>query len=316
MAWVLGTIILLAILAAALLQLAIYRNGAAVLNSVDRLTGGNGGLAELSLESYGTSPQQRLLIGQPEKPSVRLRPVLIFQYGGSWRNGDPDDYDFIARAFGEEGFVVVLAGYRLHPDVVFPAMLEDTAAAVAWTKDNISKFGGDPDHIILAGHSAGAYNVVMTALDSQWLESEGLSSTDVKGVIGLAGPYDFLPFDSESTINSFDSHPDPDSTQPVNFVSSASPPMLLIHGEKDALVYPRNTRKLAALLRGAGVPVTAHYHQNMDHYDPLKALASPWRRRNTAGQAAPPPPYHAAIRFALNPDQNDTSSLPVQPQSH
>src|SRR3546814_6948358 len=109
-------------------------------------------------------------------------------------------------------------------------MVEAAAGASAGTHAKASRLGGDPARLVLVGHSAGAYNAVMTALDGQWLEREGLGTDAIAGVIGLAGPYDFYHFTSEGSRNSFGHVADAGTTQTVNFANGAGPPMLLIHG--------------------------------------------------------------------------------------
>ena len=269
------------LLAGGALLLAIRNNGPAVLDAVDRLTGGTRGVALVSKSQYGDHPAQKLRIYAPKDASQAL-PVLLFVHGGSWRWGDPDDYNFVARSLAPEGFLVVLAGYRLEEDGRYPAMLEDTAAAIAQTARLAPQFGGDPGRIVIAGHSAGAYNVVQVALEERWLAGTGAG---VQGVVGLAGPYDFYPFDSESTLASFGSVGADAQSQPVNHARKAAPPMLLIHGEQDTLVKPRNTRALAAALDQAGAPVEARYYADFDHNAPLISLASPWRRSRDVDDA-------------------------------
>lgn len=278
MGWIIGIIALLALGGWAALQYAISRNGPAVLDTVDRITGGSRSVALGETAVFGESPAQKLLVFNQDGTEPK-RPVVIFVHGGSWRSGDPDDYGFIARALVPEGFVVVLAGYRLGDAGRFPAMLEDTADAIDWVHSNIGRLGGDPDAIFLAGHSAGAYNVAMTALDRQWLGRKGLGDDVVKGVIGLAGPYDFYPFDSDSTIASFGKAPRPERTQPVNYVRGDAPPMLLMSGEQDTTVKPRNSRALAAALRDEGARVETEYFTDYDHTGILTATASPWRSK-------------------------------------
>lgn len=281
MAWIVGGLVLFAIVAGVALQFAISRNGPAVLSTVDRLAGGNRGAELKATIATGTHPQQKVLIWGPERrdPAGAPLPVLVFAHGGSWRSGDPVDYGFIGRAFVPNGFIVVLVGYRLGEDGKYPAMLEDTASAIAWTHEEIAAYGGDPDRIVVAGHSAGAYNVVTTTLDQQWLARKGMSANDLSGVIGMSGPYDFFPFDSDSTIAAFGDADDPVATQPVTHIRGDAPPMLLIHGEKDTLVYPRNTRALADALTDAGGDVATHFYPDMEHNDPLVSIAAPWRSR-------------------------------------
>ena len=279
------------------LQYAIARNGPAVVDLVDRITGSERRVAMVVRSAYGNDPQQSVAVYR-ESAAAGSLPVILFVHGGSWNSGSPADYGFVARGLAPEGFVVVLAGYRLHPRVRFPAMLEDTAAAIAWTRENVARHGGDPDRIVLMGHSAGAYNVVMTALDRQWLGREGLPDDAVAGVIGLAGPYDFYPFDSDSTRASFGDAPDPERTQPVNFVRADAPPLLLLTGEADTTVKPRNTRALASAMAEAGGPAWSGFFPGKDHADILLTLASPWRRDRTV--------LDRVVTFAREP------SVPVQ----
>ena len=286
MAWTIGTIIILAIAGFLALQYAIGRNGPAVLDQVDRLTGGHRDTELVATHQFGEASSQKLAIYAVKDEASTPKPVLVFAHGGSWRSGDPDDYGFVGRAFAPEGFVVVLAGYRLGADSVFPAIVQDTASLVAWTKRNIAQYGGDPEAIYLSGHSAGAYNVVMTALDRQWLDREGLDDGTIKGVIGLSGPYDFFPFDSDSTKLTFGNTPDAETaTQPIAFARGDAPPMLLMSGEKDTTVRPRNSRRLAQEITAKGGSVDTRFFPEMDHTAILTAVASPWRRDSTVVDA-------------------------------
>ncbi|MEM7665297.1 MAG: alpha/beta hydrolase [Pseudomonadota bacterium] len=305
MIWALGGLALILVIGAIALQFAIARNGPAVLSGVDRLVGGDGGASLRATIATGEHPAQKVIVWGPEtrNPADAPLPVLLFAHGGSWRSGDPVDYGFIGRAFVPKGFVVVLAGYRLHPDAVYPAMLEDTARSIAWARHEIAQYGGDPDRIFVAGHSAGAYNVVTTALDRQWLGRHGVSADEIAGIIGLSGPYDFVPFDSESTINSFGHVDDPQTTQPVSHVRGDAPPTLLIHGEKDTLVKPRNSRELARQVQAAGGKVTLHTYPDMEHNDPLISLAAPWRSNRDVDDVI--------AEFALS----TTVSVPVQEET-
>ena len=284
------------------LQSAIGRNGPAVLDTVDRIAGGARDVELVETPRYADHPEQKLRVYRSSRTDVR-RPVVMFVHGGSWRSGSPDDYGFVARALVPEGFVVVLAGYRLGDDGRFPAMLEDTASAFAWTKRNIARHGGNPERIFIAGHSAGAYNAAMIALDPQWLRAQGLDTRAIAGVIGLAGPYDFYPFDSDSTKAAFGGAPVPQRTQPVNFARADAPPMLLLTGEKDTTVKPRNSRALAAAIRRAGGPVQTAFYEDFDHTGMLTALASPWRRNRNA--------IDRIVRFT----DASAASVPVQPET-
>lgn len=304
MLWILGGLLVLAALSFFALQVAIARNGPAVLDTVDRITATARNIERLPTTSFGDHPAQKLVVVRPENAgSGDNLPVLVFQHGGSWKDGDPEDYGFVGRSFAPHGFVAVIAGYRLGEDGVFPAMLEDGADGLAWIRENIGDLGGDPDNIILMGHSAGAYNVAMLALDRQWLADAQVPHSAIKGVVGLAGPFDFYPFDSDSTRATFGGHSDPQATQPVNFVADHAPPFLLIHGELDTTVRIRNSKALANRLEEYGVVIDLLSFSDMDHTAPLLRIASPWRDKA---------PIHDAIRrFASNPK----TSVSVQGES-
>ncbi len=307
---VLAVIVVVVIAAALALQLTISRNGPAVLSVVDRVAGGANGAEQKAIVSTGDHPQQKLVVWGPESrdPQDPPIPVLVFVHGGSWRSGDPVDYGFIGRAFVPEGFLVVLGGYRLGEDGIYPAMIEDTASVIRWVREEAGELGGDPDRIVIAGHSAGAYNVAMVGLEEQWLESREVPGDAIAGVVGLSGPYDFLPFSRGSTQDAFGHVDDPSTTQPISHVRADAPPMLLIHGERDTLVKPRNTRALAERLEAAGSSVETVFYPEMSHNDPLISLAAPWRNggRDVAARIA---------EFARAVTARDETSVPVQPQT-
>ena len=279
MAWILGIIVAVVVLGAFGLQVAIARDGPAVLSAVDRITGGSGEAELKARIATGDHPDQKLFVWAPEEPVSQgsPRPVLMFVHGGSWNSGDPESYDFVGRAFVKEGFVVVLSGYRLGEAGNYPGMIEDTARAFAWVHKEIEDYGGDPQSIVLAGHSAGAYNMMMAALESRWLARHSLSPANIAGVVGISGPYDFLPLDSDSTKASFGHVDDLDATQPINHVSRDAPPMLLLHGEKDTTVGVFHSRNLKALLEEAGVDTRLELYPEKNHIDPLISIAAPWR---------------------------------------
>ena len=174
---------------------------------------------------------------------------------------------------------MAVPNYRKSPTGGVSSVMADAARATRWVFDHAERYQGDPGRFFLMGHSAGAYNVVMTGLEREWLAERGAKANALAGVIGLSGPYDFYPFTSDSTIAAFGPASDPEATQTFNHVRGDAPPMLLIHGEKDTLVRPRNSRELAKLIETAGGTVTLKLYPDMEHNDPLISLASPWRGR-------------------------------------
>lgn len=251
-----------------------------LLDLADRTVGGTDGTHVVASGIlYGSQPAQRLDVIAPNSPGPH--PVLVFIHGGGWHSGRPEDYHFIGRIFARAGYVVVLAGYRLVPDGIYPHMLQDGAAAVAWTANNIARFGGDPDRVMLMGHSAGAHTVVMLGLERQWLGREGLPDGFIKGVVGLSGPYDFYPFTSDSARNAFGHVTDPAQTQPINFARGDAPPMLLLTGDADATVKPRNSQVLARAIMAKGGDSELVILPGVDHAGPVLKLAQPFARDNS-----------------------------------
>ncbi len=214
--------------------------------------------------AYMPGPRGGLDIYVPA--GAKSAPVVVFFYGGSWQEGDKAMYRFVGAALAAHGIVTIIPDYRVYPAVRFPVFLQDAARAVAWSKDNAQNFGGDPNRLVLMGHSAGAYIAAMLALDPSYLGAEGLSPKhDIAGLIGLAGPYDFLPLHDPVIKIIFGAPDELARTQPINFITSGAPPAFLAAGLRDTTVDPQNSMRLAARLRAAGDTVQERYYPRLDH---------------------------------------------------
>ncbi|WP_293904426.1 alpha/beta hydrolase [Phenylobacterium sp.] len=229
-------------------------------------------------EAYGPNPRQRLDVYTP-RGGTGHAPLAVFFYGGAWDSGRRQDYNWVGRALASRGFVTVVADYRLYPEVKYPAFLEDCALAVRWASDHAARFGGDPQRIVLVGHSAGAYNAAMLALDGRYLKAAGVDPHRVKALAGLSGPYDFLPLEGDITHRVFGDTPDLPATQPTAYVTATSPPAFLATGDADDMVWPKNTVALARSLRAAGVEVEERHYPGVDHVRMVLALSRPLRGR-------------------------------------
>ncbi|MCJ2024821.1 alpha/beta hydrolase [Methylobacterium sp. J-067] len=238
----------------------------------------SGGRLAARDREFGKGPRHTLDVYVPVT-APESAPVLVFFYGGSWDSGSKDDYAFVGQALAAQGFVTVLPDYRLYPQARFPDFLNDGAAAIAWVRDNIATYGGDPRRIVLAGHSAGAYNAVMLALDPRYLEGVGVDPKVIRAVAGLSGPYDFLPLDTDTTRKVFGQAADLAQTQPMTFTGPLSPPTFLATGDEDTTVKPRHTAALAARLRAANVPVQERVYRGLDHKDTVLALSVTFRSK-------------------------------------
>ncbi|THC46096.1 alpha/beta hydrolase [Massilia sp. Mn16-1_5] len=242
----------------------------AVVNAVSP----GGAVQATSALRYGPDPRNMLDVYRPAGNAVDA-PVVVFFYGGNWVSGKRADYAFVGRALAARGFVVVIPDYRLYPQVRYPDFLVDGAAAVTWTVREIRAHGGDPMKVFLMGHSAGAYNAAMLALDPRWLEQQGMTRSMLRGWIGLAGPYDFLPVQNPVTRPVFSAPDTPPDSQPLAHVSTLAPPALLIAASKDKLVDPaRNTGGMAAKLRAYHVPVRELYVDGVSHATLVASLSN------------------------------------------
>lgn len=226
--------------------------------------------------AYGHHPRHVLDVYVPA-PAVTRAPVVMFFYGGNWRSGERADFRFVGEALASRGFVTVIPDFRLHPEVRFPAFLEDSADAVQWASAHIGRMGGDPDRIFLMGHSSGAYTAAMLAFDDTYLAARGVEARRVRGWIGIAGPYDFLPLTGAVAKAVFGFPGTSEKTQPIHFVTGEAPPTLLLTPERDATVDPGNSARLARALRAAGVPVRQIAYPEVGHRTILGAVAAPLR---------------------------------------
>jgi acetyl esterase/lipase len=217
--------------------------------------------------AYGEGPRRKLDLYRPRTSAPAADwPVVLFFYGGSWNSGDRADYRFIGEALASRGVLTLVADYRLYPEVSYPDFLVDCAEAMAWTLREAARLGADAQRVHVMGHSAGAYNAAMLALDARWLQRVGLAPRMLAGWIGLAGPYDFAPIGNRAVRPVFH-HPDvPPESQPIRYADQRAIRSFLGAAEADGLVDPqRNTAQMAERLRRAGTDVTLRYYERANH---------------------------------------------------
>ncbi len=221
--------------------------------------------------TYGGGERLRLDVYSPA--AARDAPVIVFFYGGSWQRGQKETYRFVAAEMARQGFVAAVPDYTLYPEAGFPRFLEDAAAAVAWAKTNAGRFGGSKSRVFVMGHSAGAHIAAMLAFDARWLSAHGLDPRkDVAGVVGLAGPYDFLPI-KDPVIKVIFAHEEPASTQPITHVAGGEAPVFLGVAPDDTTVRPGNSERLAARLTDAGSQVSLMRYPRTNHLTIVGAMS-------------------------------------------
>jgi len=199
--------------------------------------------------------------------SDETKPLLVFIHGGGWNRGDKSMYKFLAEGLTSEGYDVALPNYRLHPDAIYPAFLQDNARAIsAIHKKYPSRY------MVIIGHSAGAYNALMMAFKPEYLEAEGIAACyTVRGIVSLAAPTGVYPMKKEPQISIF-----PDRLQgedaPLKRIDQPLPPMLLLNGDEDTSVHHNNSIGLGEALEGRGI-ATVNVVKGADHVDPVKQFS-------------------------------------------
>jgi acetyl esterase/lipase len=223
-------------------------------------------------EAYGDDPRQGVDVYAPA--DIKAAPMVVFFYGGSWQEGERVDYRFVGSALAGRGFVTAIPDYRLYPQVLYPDFLKDSARAVRWARDNAARFGGDPERLVVMGHSAGAHIAAMLTLDREWLAAEGMEAhRDLSGMVGLAGPYEFLPLVDDTLKIIFGPEAGRAVSQPINHVDGHAPPLLLLTGGQDRTVDPANSTRLAAKVRAMGGVAERKDYPKLDHRTLVGALA-------------------------------------------
>ena len=217
--------------------------------------------------SFGDGPRDILDIYRAETPKDGA-PVLMFVHGGSWDSGSKDIYKFLAEGFTKSGYDIVVPNYRLYPEAKFPNFLEDNAKAVAYTA---KAFPGQ--EIVLMGHSAGAYNVLMLGLRDEYLSGAGVDRCDVvSGIVSLAAPVGVVPLTGERLIEIFPERFTAKDAA-LNNVSGPTPPIFLGHGDEDATVSPINASKLAEKIQSRGGSAQVEIYSGQTHSDVVKVLS-------------------------------------------
>jgi acetyl esterase/lipase len=225
---------------------------------------------------YGDDPRQKMDVYAPAQ-AANL-PILVFFYGGGWDSGDRKDYGWAAQALAARGFVVFVPDYRLVPQVHFPAFIQDAAEATARASELAATYGGDPARLGVIGHSAGAHLAMMIALDRRYMAAVD-QPTLIKAAAGLAGPYEFLPFDVAASRNAFGRAPDPTLTQPVTFARADAPPLWLGHGTDDVVVHDEDTTILCERMTAVGGRCEAKLYPGLNHADLIATFSPLFRKK-------------------------------------
>jgi acetyl esterase/lipase len=211
-------------------------------------------------------------------------PVVFWIHGGGWQQGDKSDVGRKPQFFVDQGFVFVSTNYRLYPNVEMGELIRDVAKSLGWVYRNIAQHGGDPQRILVGGHSAGAQLAALISIDDRYLKAEGVPFTALRGCIPVDGDTYYLPaIITVAEIRAFmHGLPQPgefghrakfgnDPEKHIDFSAvthvakgKAIPPFFIMYvaGHPDTTA---QAKRLAAALKSAEIPVTLYGGKETTH---------------------------------------------------
>ena len=225
--------------------------------------------------AYGTKAHQVLDVYRPDDDATH--PVVVYIYGGGWNSGNKELYALVAQKLVPLGMIVVVPAYQLHPDATYPTMVDDVARAIAWTKQNIADYHGDPTRIIVGGQSAGAQLSAMALLDPA-VSGLTTAAPPICGYYGISGVYDIAEqyayeYDHGRTAPVMTAVMGGEAhfreTSPQLQMLASFPRTLLIHGDADETVDISMSQHFQEALTVAGVQATFHTYPGRGHSELL-----------------------------------------------
>lgn len=211
---------------------------------------------------YGNSSGQTLDLFLPERMDS---PVHVFLHGGYWRSQDKTNFSFMAAPLVAAGAAVVIPNYDLCPAVSIDEIVKQTNSALAWTYRNAPVFGGDPNRIVVSGHSAGAH-LAIRAIESDWSEFS-IPGDLIKAVVAISGIYDLDPI-KRSYLNADLKLTENQARRnsPVHYVPRRRCPLILAVGEDETSGFIEQADQYSRTLNDRGyvsdhvlVPGANHY---------------------------------------------------------
>ena len=208
---------------------------------------------------------------------VKAAPVLLFIHGGGWtrREGDGPAKGrggTLTRGFASRGVVLVTISYRLSPAHKHPVHVQDVARAIAWTKANAAKFGGDPDRLFLTGHSAGGHLATLVVADPKYLAAHKMTAADIRGVVPISGTYTVAGREKV-----WGDEAGARDASPTNHLRAGLPPFLILAGDTTDIErwVARQSGAFAEALRAKGNSAEYREIKNRDHSTIITKLAAP-----------------------------------------
>ncbi len=208
-------------------------------------------------------------------PAGEDAPVLIYVHGGFWALRTSKEFGFVARGPVSEGVATVVTNYALCPAVTIDEIVRQTRAAVAWTYENARSFGGDPERIHVAGHSAGGHLVAML-LATDWGGDYGLPAEVIKSATVISGLFDLAPFPYTFLQPKLQLTWDQvRRNSPILHVPAAAPPILVAYGEDETDEFKRQSEGFLGAWKENGLSGERLVLAGKNHYDVIDGFLDP-----------------------------------------
>jgi acetyl esterase/lipase len=233
--------------------------------------------------AYADPANERQVLDVYSPPGAKNLPVVFWIHGGGWQTGDKKDVQIKPQIFAEKGFVFVSTNYRLLPAVDMGTIVRDVAKAVRWVHDHIAEYGGDPNRLLVMGHSAGSQLAALICTDDRYLKAEGVSLSAIKGCVPVDGDTYDVPAIIETAETRWRVHGlppakfghrekfgnDPAKHKDFSAVTHVAkdkgiPPFFILH----VADHPDTTaqaRRLGNVLKEAGIPATVFGARETTH---------------------------------------------------
>ncbi|MCI0380122.1 MAG: alpha/beta hydrolase [Gemmataceae bacterium] len=222
---------------------------------------------------YAEPKNERQMLDVYAPTTGKNLPVVVWIHGGGWRRGDKADVHNKPKAYVEKGFVFVSTNYRFVPNVTVKQIAGDVAKAIRWTHDHAKDYGGDPNTIIVMGHSAGAQLAALVCTDDRYLKAEKLPLSIIKACVPVDGDtYDVamqIKTVEEKRAKSYmTTFGDADSQKDLSAVTHVAnkniPPFLILH-VADHPETKAQSNRLVTALKEAGVLAAAYPAEGKNH---------------------------------------------------
>ena len=237
----------------------------------------------LKSSEVSTSDNPKLNVFVPRKSIVDKVPVLIFIHGGNWNSGRKGIYDLLGRNFASKGIITVIPGYTLSPNANYDLMAEQLAEAIKWVKNNIDKYGGDPNQIFVSGHSAGGHLGALAVMNPKYnIDPKSISGIILNDAAGLDMNYyleENPPTEKDNYLATWTSNPEKwKEASPIYFLNKNTPPFLIYVGDKTYnSIKVANSRFLSALNQFQ--PNVTPIRLNKRHAPMVLQYFNPWSDR-------------------------------------